>query len=209
MDEYYTLYVKYQACSMVPPDTYVRNLLLTELVSHVEGAVVECGVWRGGMIAGIAEVLGPERDYYLFDSFEGLPPAQTIDGARAIAWQQDTESPIYFNNCTAAIGEARATMQRAGVPRVHLIPGWFNQTLKDFKVEGAIAVLRLDGDWYDSTLDCLTYLYPQVAPGGLIIIDDYYVWDGCSRAVHDYLAAHQFAARIQQFDGDVCYLIKP
>ena len=209
MDDYYLLYEKYKDCSMVPPDTYVRNLVLAELVSPVEGAVVECGVWRGGMIAGIAEILGHDRDYYLVDSFEGLPPAQEIDGASAIAWQQNTQSPLYFDNCAAAIEVAQATMQRAGVPRVHFVRGWFSESLKEFEVKGAIAVLRLDGDWYDSTMDCLNYLYPQVASGGLVLVDDYYVWDGCSRAVHDYFSKHQLATRIQQFDGDVCYFLKP
>src|SRR5437016_4177003 len=67
------IYEKYRHHSMIPPATYIRNLELAQRVQNVKGCIIECGVWRGGMIAGIAEVLGPDRDYLLFDSFEGMP----------------------------------------------------------------------------------------------------------------------------------------
>ena len=67
------VYEKYAAFTMIPQSDYLLNLQLAETVSEIEGAVVECGVWRGGMIAGIAEVLGGSREYILCDSFQGLP----------------------------------------------------------------------------------------------------------------------------------------
>ena len=70
--------------TMVPESLYVANLELAAQYSSVEGAVVECGTWRGGMIAGIATVCGPGRRYYLFDSFQGLPEAKEIDGEAAL-----------------------------------------------------------------------------------------------------------------------------
>src|SRR5258708_35528739 len=65
---------KYRRHTMIPPLVYMGNLALAQRFKHIKGCVVECGVWRGGMSAGLAEVLGPERHYYLFDSFRGLPP---------------------------------------------------------------------------------------------------------------------------------------
>jgi len=67
------VYRKYADHTMVPADSYIRNLDLAEKVRNVEGCVVECGVWRGGMIAGIADLFDGGRDYYLLDSFAGLP----------------------------------------------------------------------------------------------------------------------------------------
>ena len=83
------VYEKYAAFTMIPQSEYLLNLQLAETAGGIEGAVVECGVWRGGMIAGIAEVLGSSRDYILCDSFQGLPKAQPIDGAAALTWQSD------------------------------------------------------------------------------------------------------------------------
>src|SRR5690348_7511798 len=75
------IHAKYSDLTMIPASTYAKNLMIAEnYIRSVPGCVVECGTWRGGMIAGIADVLGAERDYFLFDSFEGLPAAGEIDG---------------------------------------------------------------------------------------------------------------------------------
>jgi hypothetical protein len=66
----------------------------------------------------------------------------------------------------------------------------------------------LDGDWYDSTMDCLANLFNKVNKGGIIIVDDYYVWDGCSRAVHDYLSKNNLTEKIRQSEAGICYIIK-
>ena len=124
------------------------------------------------MIAGLAEVLGAGREYFLFDSFEGLPPArEELDGASAVAWQKNSRSPAHYNNCTAAQEEAAAAMKLSGATSFSLVKGWFNETLPRFSPPNEIAVLRLDGDWYESTRVCLENLYPHVAPGGIVIIE--------------------------------------
>lgn len=199
------IYRRFQEFTMIPSWAYRANLRIVQLASGVPGCVVECGVWRGGMSAGIAAVLGPEREYFLFDSFEGLPPAQAIDGAAALAWQADTASPGYYDNCRAEMHFADEAMKRAGAARYHLVRGWFDQTLPAFTPPSPIAVLRLDADWYESTIACLQHLYPHVSAEGVIVIDDYYTWDGCSRAVHDFLSRQQSTARLHEFEG-VCYL---
>jgi O-methyltransferase len=184
---FYFIYRKYRHYTMIPTEIYVPNLLLAHQLRHVDGCVVECGVWRGGMIAGIAEVLGPHRAYFLFDSFQGLPPAEEIDGQVAIAWQTDIDSPTYYNNCTASEMEARTAMRLSKAAQYSIVRGWFEETLPHFKPPCPIALLRLDGDWYQSTRLCLEYLSPYLARNGIIIVDDYYTWDGCARAVHEFL----------------------
>ena len=200
------VYKKYRNYTMIPKESYLRNLQLASLQHSVAGCVVECGVWKGGMIAGMAEVLGNERDYVLFDSFEGLPPVKPVDGPAAFAWQSNKEGPNYHNNCTASRSDAETAMCLAKATRTHFVQGWFDRTLPGYQPPTQISVLRLDGDWYESTMACLQHLYKHMAKGGVIIIDDYYAWDGCSRAVHDFLAAEKLALRIRQLDNDVCFL---
>lgn len=205
------VYRKYADHTMVPEDSYVRNLALAEKVRHVKGCVVECGVWRGGMIAGIADLLGGGREYYLFDSFEGLPPVKAIDGRELQAWQAATTAPGYYNNCRASADEADAAMKKSLAKKYSLVKGWFEATVPEFKPNQQIAILRLDGDLYDSTMICLQYLYPYVAEGGIIIIDDYQAWDGCAQAVHEFLANftdHNSRPRLHQYDNDIIFLVK-
>ena len=185
---FYFIYRKYRRYTMIQRGIYITNLVLAHRLRNVDGCVVECGVWRGGMIAGIGEVLGPNREYFLFDSFQGLPPAKEIDGEAAITWQTKVDSPTYYNNCTASEMEARTAMQMSKAVQYSIMRGWFEETLPHFKPPCPIALLRLDGDWYDSTRLCLEHLSPYLARNGIIIVDDYYFWNGCARAVHEFLA---------------------
>lgn len=200
------IYNKYRDFTMNPKRYYLTNLRLAQKYSHLQGDVVECGVWRGGMIAGMAEILGKDRQYHLYDSFEGLPPAKEVDGQTAIDWQKDTESKTYYDNCKAEMSFATTAMEMAGVP-FQCVKGWFDETVPNNTL-GPIAILRLDGDWYDSTMVCLKHLYPKVVKNGLIIMDDYYFWDGCSKATHDYLSSIQSPSRIYTGTADVAYIIK-
>ena len=206
LDGYRHIYNRYRNYTMIPEATYIRNLQIAERAREVEGCIVECGVWRGGMIAGIAELLGPERAYFLFDSFEGLPPAREIDGPDALAWQSAVDSPIYYDNCRAPVEMAEEAMRISGARQATMVKGWFADTLPGFRPPAPIALLRLDGDWHDSTLLSLNSLYPYVTDRGLVIVDDYATWDGCARAVHEFLARASPVRRIQRFEGDVCVL---
>lgn len=200
------LYARYRGDTMIPEDQFADNLWLCRELPLPPGCVVECGVWRGGMSAAMAEVLGAGRTYYLFDSFEGLPAADvTRDGRRAVA-RSTAADPTW--RLSAAQEVAEATMRRSGVTSYHLVPGWFKDTLATFAAP-PISVLRLDGDWYDSTRQCLEALYPAVQPGGLVIIDDYYAWEGCARAVHEYLSQQPGRQdRIQQTAAGVAFIQK-
>jgi O-methyltransferase len=162
---------------------------------------VECGTWKGGMIAGIASILGKQRDYFLFDSFEGLPPAKKIDGAAAIAWQNDKNSEDYRDNCKASIEDARRAMGKAGIQDAKFVKGWFENTLPKSKFPQGIAILRMDADWYDSTYQILENLFEQVIQGGIIIIDDYFTWQGCAKAINDYLNTNNRKEVVEVFGG--------
>jgi O-methyltransferase len=200
------IHLQFKDFTMIVSGIFAANLAIAEEARSVPGCVVECGVWRGGMTAGLVAVLGKDRKYYLLDSFEGLPPAQPIDGPAAIAWQQNTSAPEYFDNCSAGPEFAQTAMMKAGAKRFELVRGFFNDTLPTFDPE-PIALLRLDGDWYDSTIECLNHLFDRVVPGGIIILDDYYTWDGCARALHDFLSSNKAVERIQS-RGGVCFLKK-
>lgn len=205
------IYNKYSAFTMLDRRTYIKNLMIAHSFRHIPGCVIECGVWRGGMSAGLADVLGPDREYFLFDSFEGLPPADEIDGAAALRWQADAQSSGYHDNCKAAADDARTAMDLSAAAHFSLLKGWFDKTIPPFRPPEPIAVLRLDADWYESTLICLKHLYPHVAPGGVVIIDDYGAWDGCARAVHEFLFNHASGEvpRIQQYENSVYFVVKP
>ncbi len=203
--EFKTIYRRLREFTMVSWSAFRINLLLAESVRQLPGCVVECGVWRGGMSAGIGTVLGPERTYFLFDSFQGLPPAQRIDGQAALEWQKNTNSPIYYDNCSAPPEFAHRAMALAGIKSYQLIEGWFSETLPVFSLPEKIALLRLDADWYESTMICLDTFFDHVVPGGLIILDDYYTWDGCSRAVHDFLSRRSALEKVRSLN-EVCFM---
>lgn len=205
--DFHDIYETFRDYTMIPPPIYVQNIKLAQTARSVSGAVVECGTWRGGMIAGIASLYGSGREYFLYDSFEGLPEVEPIDGPAAKDWQDDKESPTYFDNCTASEDEAKSAMSLANIQNANIVKGWFEDTLPNSVFPNGIAILRMDADWYKSTRQILDSLFPSVNENGLIIIDDYYTWDGCSKAVHDYLSEHKRPERINSFGG-VCFIKK-
>jgi len=198
---YGSIYNRFRSYTMLTRQAYEANLEIAATCERTAGSVVECGVWRGGMIAGIGKVLGPERNYYLCDSFEGLPAAQPIDGAAALAWQADLKGKTYFDNCRAEQRFAEEAMALAGVEKYEVVRGWFDESLPAFQPDRPIALLRVDADWYESTMSCLQALSRYLAPDGLVIVDDYSTWDGCARAVHRFLADSCSAARIDSHRG--------
>ncbi len=201
------IFKKYKDYTMIPEMSYIDNLEVANMAKSISGDVVECGVWRGGMIAGISEILKSKRKYWLFDSFEGLPPAEKIDGEVAIKWQNNTEGKYYYDNCKAEEDFANRAMSMALISNKELVKGWFKDTVFKSDIK-EIALLRLDGDWYESTMVCLEAFYPKVGNGGIIIIDDYYFWDGCSKAVHDYFSKYSISDRIQQSPNGIAFIVK-
>lgn len=195
-------FIKFRTRTMIPLLNYCENLKLVEDTLKdpklATGSVVECGCWKGGMAAGLLGIGGAERKYFFFDSFEGLPPVSDLDGQSALRWQLDQEGATFHDNNYASIEDFESTIAgvRANCNSVLIYKGWFSETVPKYP-KAEIAVLRLDGDWYESTMDCLVGLWDYVQRGGIVIIDDYLTWDGCSRAVHDFLSSRKLEERIQ------------
>lgn len=185
----------------------------------VPGAFVECGVWKGGAVAWMAlasQAAGASpRDLHLFDVFDDIcEPDPTVDGELALEMTAQLGRPVepsgrlvpmtgaYDSKGGHGTVEAcQEVLDHAGHPRdlTHFHVGWFQDTVPMAEV-GPIAILRLDGDWYASTKVCLDHLYPNVAPGGFVVIDDYLTFDGCRLAVDEFRAEHGITAPITPID---------
>lgn len=166
----------------------------------IPGDVLEAGVWRGGagilMRATLAVLGDTERTVWLADSFQGLPKPRAEHPADAgdLHWSQ----PFL----AVSVDQVKRNFTRYGMldDRVRFLEGWFSDTLPTAPVE-RLAVLRVDGDMYGSTMDVLTALYDKVSPGGYVIIDDYGEIAQCRQAVEDFRAEHKVSEPIQRIDG--------
>jgi O-methyltransferase len=205
------IWAHYRDRSMIPAKIFLDNLGIvgSRVDLSQSGAVVECGTWQGGMSAALVEFCGHDRRYCFFDSFQGMPPAKEIDGAAALSWQADVDSPYYRDNCRSSRATFEDTIGRTGInkSKVMVVQGFFEDTLPNVDVPD-ILVLRLDADWYDSTKVCLEKFWDKLLPGGLLLIDDYYMWDGCAQAVHDFLSERRLPDRIEQGRSGVAYIMK-
>jgi O-methyltransferase len=213
IDEFTPVLNKIRPFTMVGLESLVDLALQVQhvLAHNIPGSFVECGVWRGGASFLIAELLRQagvaDRKVWLFDSFEGLPPPETIDGPAATAYSQNTNSPSYFNNCRASLEEVERIATELGLASyTEFVKGWFDQTLPANRDRvGPTALLRIDCDWYSSVQCCLDNLYDQVAERGFILLDDYYTWDGCAIAVHEFLGKRRLPDRIESVPSEGCY----
>lgn len=187
------------------------------MARQVPGCFVECGVWRGGSsgIMGLAlRHAGHNRGLHLFDSFEGLPEPTSIDGHEAAKYScwRASGNLTSIGKCQAGRKEVEQLLfEQLHLPRsqVHFHVGWFQKTIPaDADHIEAIALLRLDGDWYESTMVCLNYLYPKLSSGGIVLLDDYYAWAGCKKAADEYRERHGIKNTIQRIDIDAAYWIK-
>jgi O-methyltransferase len=169
--------------------TDVRRCVATVLDDEVPGDFVETGVWRGGvtiLMRGMLEAWGdPDRRVWVADSFCGLPAPD------AETYPQDVGHDMSgVPTLAVPVERVRANFERYGLldDRVCFLEGWFKDTLPTAPME-RLAILRLDGDMYESTTDALTALEPRVSRGGYVIVDDYGAWENCRAAVDDYRAA--------------------
>ena len=186
----------------------LANVVQLVLEQRVPGDFVECGVWRGGgglLMADLLRQAGVhDRRVWLCDSFQGMPPVEAIDGPVAVAEASDPDSPLYVDNSRVALEDVRRTAAEFGLSAyIEFVPGWFHETLPVQRDRiGPIAILRLDCDWYASVRACLDNLYDQVVDGGFVVLDDYFAYDGCAIAVHEFLGRRGLAHRIESVVGD-------
>jgi O-methyltransferase len=189
------------------------------LRAGVPGDFVECGVWMGGSAGLMAVILQRfdqvnSRKLHLFDSFEGLPEPSDKDGAKAAKYWNDsaTSEDLTAQRCIAGSAAVRYLLHdRLGIPesRVVIHPGWFQSTLPNLGAElNSIAILRLDGDWYESTKVCFDNLYNRVSPGGVVLLDDYFCWEGCRKATDEFRTARGIKEPMIRIDSDSGYWVK-
>jgi len=178
--------------------------------NHIFGDIVECGVWRGGSTMAIARTLLEHNDVsrrlYLYDTFEGMVEPTTADtdfrGREAAALlssakqlvEQKTESTIW---AYASLEDVRANLEKTRYPAEKIVftKGPVEKTIPD-TIPDAIAILRLDTDWYESTRHELIHLYPRLSKGGILIVDDYGHWSGSRKAVDEFFSGQLFLNRI-------------
>ncbi len=178
--------------------------------NEIPGAIVECGVWRGGSMMAVAETLqqlaAPDRDLYLFDTFAGMtPPSESdtrFDGAEAQQLlEHESREDAKSVWCVSGLDEVAANLATTRYPaeKLHFVPGPVEATLPAAAPE-QIAILRLDTDWYESTRHELELLFPRLSPGGVLIVDDYGYWQGARRAVEEYFARNSTAMLLTRID---------
>jgi len=177
-------------------DACVRSVL----ERGVPGDFIETGVWRGGacifMRAALKAYGDAGRTVWVADSFAGLPAP---DGR----YQQDRGSRLHQSSDILAVSleQVQENFRRYGLldDQVRFLKGWFKDTLPSAPIE-RLAIARLDGDMYSSTMDALSALYPRLSPGGFLIVDDYGAVGACKQAVDDYRRENQISETIQAID---------
>lgn len=205
----------------VKPYTMTSDERLWALISAVRyveargvpGDIVECGVWRGGSVMAAAKTLSVlgnhSRTIWLFDTFEGMskPTAEDVslkNGRPADErWEAARTTDDRAAWCDASLEDVRANLGRSEYPmdRFRFVKGKVEDTLRDTtRLPERIALLRLDTDWYLSTKAEMDVLYPRLAPGGVLILDDYGHWAGSKQAVDEYLAEHGISLLLNRVD---------
>jgi O-methyltransferase len=172
----------------------------------ITGAIVECGVWKGGSMAAVARTLlqmqDVNRDLYLFDTFQGMsaPTAQDIDYLGKPATEILRENSDY--RCAdAPLEGVTRVLYETGYPkeRIHFVQGRVEETVPA-SAPDSISLLRLDTDWYESTKHELVHLFPRLCDGGVIIIDDYGHWKGSRQACDEYFTQNRIPILLNRID---------
>jgi O-methyltransferase len=180
---------------------HLQRCIEAIVADGVEGDLIETGVWRGGasiFMRGVLASLDAHRDVWVADSFEGLPKSKPEQ------YPSDAGSDEHFVFEYLAVSEdrVRGAFERYGLldDSVHFLKGWFSESLPPLRGNHTWSLLRLDGDMYESTIVALESLYPDLSPGGFVVIDDYGAIPQCREAVHDYRQANGIDDPIEKID---------
>lgn len=195
----------------------LRSAISHIVANDIPGDFVECGVWRGGSMMAAARTLielgDQSRHLYLLDTFEGMPKptAEDIDwNGESMLDRWNAEHRNRFNrDARASIEEVARNMATVGydADKIHLIKGMVEDTVPEHTPD-RIALLRLDTDYYSSTLHDLVHLYPLLAQGGVLIIDDYGHFKGAEQAVTEYFAGIDERVLLHRVDYSARMLVK-
>lgn len=183
----------------------LRQIVEDVLADGIPGDLIETGVWRGGAciyMRGILRAWGvTDRRVYAADSFEGLPKPDAAQYPADAGDQHHT-----YESLAVSLEQVKTHFARYNLldEQVVFLKGWFKETLPRAPIE-RLALLRLDGDMYESTMDGLVHLYDKVSPGGYVIVDDLGAVPACRQAVADFRAARQIDEPVFNIDGIGAY----
>lgn len=203
--------------TMVTPERLVATCDAVSYVArkNIPGALVECGVWRGGTVLAMILTLQRlginDRELWLYDTFTGMTEPTEHDTSSSgepatEIWADAAERGQraffpWFDPEVFGLEQVRAVLGETGYPEhlIHFVVGPVEETIPG-EVPEQIAVLRLDTDWYESTHHELVHLYPRLLTGGVLLIDDYGRWDGARKAVDEYLTEQQATLMLHRTD---------
>jgi len=178
----------------------IKECIEIVISDNIKGDLIETGVWRGGACIFMKAVLVANniknRKIYVADSFEGLPKPTTEK------YPADKGNKLYTCiSLAVSKKDVESNFRKYGLldDNIVFLKGWFKDTLPTAPID-KLAILRLDGDMYESTMDALVNLYPKLSIGGFCIIDDYGAWPECKKAVDDYI--RQKGIRVDKKDID-------
>jgi hypothetical protein len=182
----------------------LRHLVERVINEGVQGDFIETGVWRGGAciyVRGIFASYGiTDRTVWVADSFKGLPPPDEKGFPEDRGDQHFTVDELAIS-----LDQVKSNFQKYGLldAQVKFLEGWFKDTLPSAPIQ-KLAVLRLDGDMYESTIQALDALYDKVTIGGMIIVDDF-VLPACRKAIEDFRNRYDITSRLEDVDGAAVY----
>jgi hypothetical protein len=186
----------------------LRRQVIQVLEEDIPGDFIETGVWRGGACIFMRAILAAfdvrDRRVWVADSFVGLPPPNPDEYP---ADEGDTHHTVKF--LAVPLDEVRQNFAKYSLldSQVGFLEGWFKDTLPNAPID-RLAILRLDGDMYESTIQALNALYHKVSPGGFVTIDDYNI-PHCRQAVTDFRAQNNIAGELAPIDERAVFWRKP
>jgi O-methyltransferase len=183
----------------------IEHCIRSIIIDNIQGDFIETGVWRGGatilMRAILKEFEIKNRLVWVADSFQGLPKPDIIN------YKADRGNKLHtIKILTATLDEVKTNFKKYDLldDQVVFLEGWFKDTLPKAPID-KLAIIRLDGDMYESTIQSLTNLYPKLSLGGYIIIDDYNAFPNCKQAVEDYRNKYNITNSIHLIDREAIY----
>ncbi len=182
----------------------IRECVEEVLHDGVPGDFIETGVWRGGATIFMRAILRShdvsDRCVWVADSFAGLPDVDVDNFPKDRKFLDFCQR--HWNNLASSMEEVKTNFAAYGLldEQVRFIKGLFKDTLPHAPI-GRLALMRLDGDYYESTMDALTNLYDKLSTGGFVIVDDYHHGLGCRDAVDEFRAARAIADSMTSVGG--------
>ncbi len=197
--------------TMTSPERIWALIKAVQYILHnnIPGSIVECGVWKGGSMMAVAKTLNlnqSERDLFLYDTYQGMPIPGEFDVSKNNTNAMDIFQKNKINDNSSnwinlSLEECKQNMYSTqyNKSKIHFVKGKVEDTLP-LEAPEDISLLRLDTDFYKSTKHELTHLFPRLARGGILLIDDYGHWKGSKKAVDEYIAENKICIHLQRID---------